>query len=76
MSGDSSRKYLSSLGGAPSPNPTCHSRSLGMTDKEKTAYCNYFNGELRGDAELKEVLRLSISICRVTKYFADRKSVV
>ena len=59
MSGDSSRKYLSSLGGAPSPNPTCHSRSLGMTDKEKTAYCNYFNGELRGDAELKEVLPIS-----------------
>lgn len=30
-----------------------------MSDKEKTAYCNYFNGELRGDPELKSVLPIN-----------------
>mmetsp|Transcript_26083 Transcript_26083/g.40067 ORF Transcript_26083/g.40067 Transcript_26083/m.40067 type:complete len:715 (+) Transcript_26083:28-2172(+) len=30
-----------------------------MTDAEKRAYCNYFNGELRGDADLKETLPIN-----------------
>lgn len=30
-----------------------------MTDVEKRAYCNFFNGELRGDSDLASTLPIN-----------------